>query len=135
MFRDHVLCAEGYDEVKQQRFYRPLGGEVEFGEAAAAAAVRELHEETGRAVQVRHALGAVENRFTYRGSPGHEVAFEFIAEFAPGAEPDTLDPIECIEGEARFTARWLPLAEVLGGTYRVYPDGLPDRLAGWVNTL
>ena len=45
LWRDHLLCAEGYDTVKQQTFFRPLGGGVEFGERAELAAVRELREE------------------------------------------------------------------------------------------
>ncbi|MEZ4517114.1 MAG: hypothetical protein R3C44_09860 [Chloroflexota bacterium] len=30
-----VLAAEGYDPIKQQTFYRPLGGTIEFGETSA----------------------------------------------------------------------------------------------------
>ncbi|HEX5141250.1 MAG TPA: hypothetical protein VFX19_09915, partial [Dehalococcoidia bacterium] len=29
-----ILVAPGFDTVKQQHFYRPLGGEIEFGELA-----------------------------------------------------------------------------------------------------
>ncbi len=143
LWRDHVLLAEGYDEVKGETFYRALGGEIEFGETAAEAAVRELREETGRAIEVHALLGVIENRFTYRGAPGHEVCFELLCEFAPGpsapgadnAAPANLDAVICDEGGHAFTARWLPLAEVLAGTHRVYPEGTPERLAAWLNTL
>lgn len=135
LWRDHVLCAEGHDTVKGEMFYRPLGGGIEFGERAADAVVRELLEETGRAVQVRAALGATENIFTFNGGEGHEVIFEFVCAFAPGAEPASLDVIVADEHGSGFTAHWLPLAEVIAGTHRVYPDGLPERLAGWLNTL
>ena len=135
LYRDHLLCAEGFDAVKQQRFYRPLGGGVEFGETTAAAVIRELREETGMAVEVRANLGAVENLYTYQGAPGHEVVFELVCRIAPGSEPPGLGPLTCHEESAPFTARWLPLAEVLAGTHRVYPEGLPERLAAWVNSL
>jgi 8-oxo-dGTP pyrophosphatase MutT (NUDIX family) len=135
LHRDHVLCAEGYDVVKAEHFYRPLGGEIEFGEPAAAAAVRELREELGRGVEVRAPLGVTENLFEFNGSPGHEVCFEFVCEFAADAAPADLAPLRALEGGRGFTARWLPLAEVLGGTYRVYPEGLVERLAGWLNGL
>lgn len=135
LWRDHLLCAEGFDTVKQQTFFRPLGGGVEFGERAEEAAVRELHEELGMAVEVRETLGIAENLFTYQGRHGHEVVFEYVCVPAPGHEPANLDPLVAVEGEVRFVARWLPLAEVLAGTHRVYPDGLGDRLTAWVNRL
>jgi ADP-ribose pyrophosphatase YjhB (NUDIX family) len=133
LHEDHLLMAEGYDSVKDQVFYRALGGEVEFGEAAAQAAARELREELGRDVVVGDLLGVIENRFTLRGEPGHEIVFEYLATFAPGHAPEGLEPMAAVEGEARFTARWLPLAEVLAGAHRTYPEGVEDRLAAWVN--
>lgn len=135
LHQDHLLFAEGYDDVKEQTFYRALGGAIEFGEIAADAVVRELAEETGRRIELRGSLGVVENRFTYRGYPGHEIVFEYVASFAPDDAPPGLDPITCHEGDGQFVAVWLPLAEVLGGLHHVYPEGLPGRLAGWINTL
>jgi ADP-ribose pyrophosphatase YjhB (NUDIX family) len=135
IYRDHLLCAEGFDAVKQQQFYRPLGGGVEFGETVAEAVARELREETGVSIEVRANLGAVENLFTFQGAAGHEVVFELLCVPAAGSEPPDLSPLTCHEEGAPFTAHWLPLAEVLAGTHRVYPEGLPDRLAKWINTL
>ena len=135
IYWDHLLCADGFDEVKQQQFYRPLGGGVEFGETAAQAVARELREETGMSIEVRANLGAVENLFTFQGAPGHEVVFELVCSPAPGSEPADLAPMTCDEQGAPFTAHWLPLAEVLANSHRVYPEGLPERLAKWINTL
>lgn len=134
LHEDHLLFAEGHDGVKGETFYRALGGEIEFGEAAAEAVVREFREELGRAVEVRALLGVIENRFTLQGEPGHEVIFEFLVAFAPGEAPKDFEPLTADEGGHPFTARWLPLAEVLAGAWRVYPEGVPDRLAGWLNT-
>ena len=135
LWRDHILCAEGYDTVKQQTFFRPLGGEVEFGERAEEAVARELLEEIAMPVEVRACLGVTENLFTYQGQPGHEVVFEYVCAPASGSEPATLDAITCVEGAYTFTARWLPLAEVIAGARIVYPEGLTDRLTQWVNGL
>ena len=133
--RDHVLLAEGHDTVKDETFFRPLGGEVEFGEQATDAVRREFVEETGLAIEVTAPLGVIENLFTYQGQPGHEIVFEFVARLADGAPPPGLAAIEATEGGATFVAKWLPLAEVIAGVHRVYPDALPQRLAGWVNEL
>ena len=133
--RDHALFAEGIDPVKGEHFLRPLGGEIEFGERAEAAAARELREELAREVRVGALLGVTENLFEYRGGRGHEIVFEFVAEWSPGAEPPDLTPLVAREGAATFQARWVPLAEILGGMHRVYPDGLPARLAAWLNIL
>jgi ADP-ribose pyrophosphatase YjhB (NUDIX family) len=133
LHEDHVLVAEGYDSVKDQTFYRALGGEVEFGEAAADAVVRELREELGREAEAGELLGVIENRFTLEGSQGHEIVFEYLVTFASGAAPPDLEPLTAHEGEATFTARWLSLPELLAGTFRVYPDGVAERLAAWIN--
>ena len=121
-----LLLSEGYDDVKDQTFYRGLGGEIEFGEAAADALVREFHEELGRAVEVRASLGVVENRFTLLGAPGHEVIFEYLVAFAPGEAPPDFEPLEAREGEAIFTAKWFPP----GRGARRDASRLPGRCAG-----
>jgi ADP-ribose pyrophosphatase YjhB (NUDIX family) len=135
LHRDHLLCARGYDEVKQQTFYRPLGGGVDFGERASEAVARELREEIDRAVEAVELLAVTENIFTFNGGAGHEVCFEYVTKFALGAAPDDLSEVVCDEHGRSFTASWLPLAEVLGGMHVVYPEGLRERLAGWVNRL
>ncbi len=133
--RDHALLAEGNDPVKGERFLRALGGEIEFGERAEQAAARELLEELGREIRVRALLGVTENLFGYRGGRGHELVFDFVAEWASGAEPPDLEPLAAREGEHIFHTRWVPLAEIVGGMHRVYPEGLPERLAGWLSTI
>jgi len=45
--QERILVAEGYDSVKKQTFYRPLGGRIEFGEWSYETICRELMEELG----------------------------------------------------------------------------------------
>ncbi len=137
LHRDHVLLAEAYDEKKDEplRFYRLIGGGVDFGEHAADAVVREHLEEFGLHVEVLAPLGVVENLFEYEGRPRHEIVFEYVLRFAPGSEAADLEPLRTLKGETPQVGRWVPLAEALGGLYALKPDGLEARLAEWVNTL
>ncbi len=83
VFRHHdrILVACLHDPVKNQDFYRPLGGGVKFGEAAADAMQREIAEELDTHIKGLDLLGVLENRFTYDGKPGHEILFIFDAKF------------------------------------------------------
>lgn len=70
---DSILVAEGYDRVRGETFYRPLGGKVEFGEHGHQALSRELREEIGAEIINIRSIGLVENIFLYEGKPGHEI--------------------------------------------------------------
>lgn len=120
-----VLVVPGYDEVKGQRFYRPLGGEIEFGERAAEAARREVREETGAEATDLRLLATFENIFTYRGRPGHELVWLFEGRFADPSLYER-EVIECSEG-VPFQARWLPL-ETFTAETPLYPEGLLELL-------
>ncbi|MCK6539800.1 MAG: NUDIX domain-containing protein, partial [Anaerolineales bacterium] len=72
-----ILVAEGYDPVKGQTFYRPLGGAIEFGEPAEQTVRRELMEEIGAEVGELKYLGALENIFVFNGEAGHEIVLVY----------------------------------------------------------
>lgn len=120
---DHILVELGYDSVKDERFYRVIGGGVEFGELAADAVVREFREELDAELRVSRLLGVIESRFTYEGAPGHEIVFLF-----EGTLHDhpllTQDECEGMEGEEPYVARWMPLAHFLGHRDPLYPEGV-----------
>ena len=75
LYNNHILVAEGYDPLKDEYFYRPLGGGIEFGETSAETICRELMEELNVQVDresLRY-LGALENIFHFNGTAGHEI--------------------------------------------------------------
>ena len=60
---DRLFVSEGYDPVKQQTFYRALGGGVDFGETSHAALQREFHEYSlpglfGKSIYLQRSTGS-----------------------------------------------------------------------------
>lgn len=124
-----ILVAEGFDPIKQQTFYRPLGGAIEFGEPGAGTIARELGEELGATVTDLRYIGALENIFTYAGATGHEIVLVFDGELA---DPSLYDQ-ELLEGiedtGLKFRAIWLPLSDCLDQINPpLYPTGLLEML-------
>ena len=124
--RDHILVTEGFDPVDKKRFYRPLGGGIEFGESAEDAVRRELFEEIGARLDNVNYLATVENVFTYNGEMGHEHVFLFSAELAD----QTLYPLTTklnITDESTV-AVWKPLSLFQkDGAPPLYPTGILDH--------
>jgi ADP-ribose pyrophosphatase YjhB (NUDIX family) len=125
---DALLLAPGYDHVKEERFYRPLGGGIEFGERAEEAARREIREELGTEVDGLRLIGTFENIFIYRGEPGHELIWLYEGRLADASMYER-EVIPADEGGAPFEAAWVPLTDFLSGKYPLYPDGLLELLA------
>lgn len=131
VFRHHnsILVTEGYDAVKEQSFYRPLGGGIEFGEYSEQTIHRELREEIGAEVCELRYLGTLENVYVFNGAPGHE-----IVQVYDGRLKDLrLYGQELILGremelEASFCAVWKRLDEFGEGKSILYPTGLLELL-------
>jgi ADP-ribose pyrophosphatase YjhB (NUDIX family) len=122
-----LLVAPGYDPVKQQLFYRPLGGEIDFGEKAADAARREIREELGAKIEDVRLLGVFENIFTFVGKQGHELVWLFEARFADPSFYDR-DVVTADEHGAAFEVHWVPAQRFVSGEAPLYPDGLTEML-------
>ena len=122
-----ILAAPGFDNVTNQRFYRPLGGEIEFGERAEDAVRREIREEVGCEVEDVRLLGVFENLFTFLGAEGHELVWSFEARLADASLYEG-DSVTCDEGGSAFEAQWVPLEAFLRGDFPLYPDGLLELL-------
>jgi len=127
--KDHILVAEGYDSVKEQLFYRPLGGSIEFGEHSRSTIARELQEEIGAEVTELRYLGTIENIFTYNGEMGHEIVIVYAGRFTDSSfyERERIDAIE--DDTIPFTVVWKPLTYFQQGYAPLYPDGLLELLA------
>lgn len=62
-----VLVSKGYDKIKNETFYRSIGGGIEFLENSKDALKREFKEELNIEISVGKFLGISENIFTYNG--------------------------------------------------------------------
>jgi len=124
------LVSEQY-QADGSRFYRPVGGGIEFGESSKGALRREIREELGVEIVAPRLLGVIENRFTHEGEMGHEIVFVYDARFADARLYDR----ETLAGyddaiDAQFGAVWLPLRALDEWPYPIYPQGLNDLVKG-----
>jgi 8-oxo-dGTP pyrophosphatase MutT (NUDIX family) len=128
---DRILVAEGYDSVKDEYFYRPLGGGIEFGEPSVETICRELMEELNAEVDRESLkyLGAVENIFHFNGIPGHEIVLIYDG----ALKESRLYEQALITGKEAngedVLAMWKNIAEFSEGKSILYPTGLIEILA------
>lgn len=132
VFRDdeRIFVAEGHDPPKQQTFYRPLGGRIEFGERSDQTIVRELREEIGAEVSNLLYLGTLENIFTFNGEMGHEIVLVYDGKFVDKTiyARDGLEGHEDDAEMGAFRAVWKSLSFFREGHAPLYPDGLLELL-------
>ena len=128
---DRILVCEGFDTAKGERFARPLGGGVEFGEHSSDALVREIREEIAAEVENLEMVGLLESIFNYEGDQGHEIVFVYDAE-CRDKEIYERGEIEGYESgiDRAITARWYSLEELKKKDTRLVPEGLPELLSG-----
>src|SRR5262245_6288667 len=120
---DRILVAEGYNSVKDEYFYRPLGGGIEFGENSAETICREVMEEINANVEKDSLkyLGVVENIFHFNGMPGHEIVliYDGVLKESGLYEQDEILGKE-VNGE-EIRAVWKSLDEFGEGKLILYP--------------
>jgi ADP-ribose pyrophosphatase YjhB (NUDIX family) len=127
--RHRHLVWVGRDETKQPAtFHRLLGGHVEFGEHSADAVVREIAEELHTELADVTLLGTIENRFTYAGTPGHEVVFVYAATVADGVVPDEGG---WFDDGGPIRVEWRPVD--VRTDVPLYPDGTASLIDGWIS--
>lgn len=126
---DRILVAEGYDPVKKQSFYRPLGGGIEFGEYSEQTVHRELMEEIGAEIGELKYLGTLENIFIFNGETGHEIVlvYDGVLNESGLYEQAVIEGKEADINES-FDAVWKNLDEFGEGRSILYPTGLLELL-------
>ncbi len=123
-----ILVFEGFDHVKLETFYRPLGGAIKFGEYGRQALARELREEIGVEIANLRYLGLSENIFTCDGKPGHEIVLIYAADLVDRSIYETDSLIGHEDDGSLLTVLWKPLEFFQHGQAPLYPDGLLELL-------
>jgi len=130
----NILVQEGFDHVKNEVFYRPLGGKIKFGELGSMTVVRELFEEIEAELQDIRYLGTLESIFTYNGDDGHEIVLIFSGKII-NLNFLSDQPIMRYESDGEpIKAVWLPLKTFIEYDRNfhndrkplLYPDGLTN---------
>ncbi|MBM7096106.1 NUDIX hydrolase [Bacillus sp. H-16] len=119
-----ILVAEGYDYVKDEYFYRPVGGGIDHGEKSEDAVVREVKEELGTSVKGVTYLGTIENIFTFNGKTGHEIVQVYDAAFTDPAYYDK-ESFEGVESNGEmFKLLWISIEDMKKRKLNVVPEDL-----------
>ncbi len=116
-----LLVGEGFDNVKNETFYRCLGGGIEFLEKSSDALKREFKEEIGANIIIKDFLGISENIFTYNGKNAHELILFYSIDIPDCAYKEEY---HIIDGKADFKARWIDINEFKNGNAILYPEGV-----------
>ena len=114
-----VLVSEGIDHVKNQMFYRCLGGGIEFLEKSVDALKREFLEEIHSEIIVKDFLGISENIFSYEGKDAHELVLYYKIEIP---EKDFKDEYIVIDDNRKSIAKWIDIDEFKNGNKILYPN-------------
>lgn len=118
----------GGNSREPRPFYRPPGGGVEFGERSEAAAVREVMEELGCAVEPLRLLGVAENHFVFDGVRGHEVVFNWLVRFADASRYEIPEFAVVEDNGERSVAHWVQLDDLAARGIPLFPVATADLI-------
>ncbi|MDJ0733293.1 MAG: NUDIX domain-containing protein [Nostocaceae cyanobacterium] len=124
---ERTFLSQGYDPVKQETFYRAMGGGVEFGETSFVALQREFQEEIQAELTNISYLDCLENIYTYNGEPGHEIIQLYECDFVD-AKFYQLESLIFNEGKRQKTALWVEISRLKSGELRLVPEQFFDYL-------
>ena len=117
-----LLSGVGHDSVKKETFYRLLGGGIEFGEKAEETLKREFEEELKTGLENIKYITTLENIFTYKGKPGHEIVFVFEADLT-NKELYEKDNIPILD-DKDSVAVWQNISDFKSEKLILYPEGV-----------
>ena len=118
---DKILVYERQDDIIGKRFYRLVGGCIEFGELSNTALKREFKEELSLDIKNTKLISIFESIFTFNSKEMHEIVFLYESEFADSSIYNK-DIINGLEGDRAFNAIWILVSDFLKKKHKIYPE-------------
>ncbi len=130
VFRDdsEIFVSKAYDSVKNDFYYRPIGGTVEFGEYSYETIVREIKEELNTEIENIQLKKIIENIFKCDGLNGHEIMFVYSSDFCDKTFYEK-KKYKLIENNGEeFEAEWIDSQKFINKELRLVPEELQLNL-------
>ncbi len=127
---DEILVFKWHDRARDETYFCPLGGGIEFGERGVETLRRELLEEIGIEVASATYLGLLENIFLLEGRPQHELVLVYETVLAEDERLRGSKVEGACEGEVPLEVFWMPLSFFEEKRAPLYPEGLLDMIRG-----
>ena len=124
---DKILVYERQDDITGEKFYRLVGGCIEFGESSNIALKREFEEELSLDIKNTKLISIFESIFTFNSKEMHEIVFLYESKFADSSIYNK-DIINGLEGDRAFNAIWILVDDFLKKKYKIYPEEIIDYL-------
>ena len=128
LHEQRLLVFEGFDQVKNKSFFRPLGGGIKFGETGAEALQREIKEEIGYQIEDTRYLGLIESKFMLRGEPGHEIVLVYSGRFANTEIYSKLSFLGHEDNGSEIKVKWVDISYFKENLGLLVPPELMDFL-------
>ena len=119
---------KAYDPNKDEYFFRPIGGGIEFGETSVQAIEREVLEEIQQQIAQPKLICVLENLFSFDGQQGHEIVFVYDAEFVDSALYKEAEIQGYETNGFTYIAQWLSREQIEFSQSPVYPKGIEPWL-------
>ncbi len=116
---DKILVSKGYDKIKNEIFYRSIGGGIEFLENSKDALKREFKEELNIDINVGDFLGISENIFTYNGRNAHELILFYNVDIS---DSNYKEKYHIIDDNCKTDAMWINIDKFINKELKIYPE-------------